>query len=255
LIDGAVQLFRANYVPMVTLGAIYYVPLIVLNWTVIGTMRAGTTPAQIVTMYERFGITWPVIIIWTAAWYTVFFTLVSDVYLGRPADIASAMSRGLSRLVPTVLSGILKSFGVLAASLFFFIPGIILALHWFAAPATAVLEPVGPVAALGRSGVLSRGLKWHVFKTYLILFCLFIAAYFVVLVVGYFASLVVHAVSVQATNAVLQLVTSILLIFIYPIWPVTQTLLYYDARIRNEGYDIELMSQSVGAAPASAPAY
>jgi hypothetical protein len=154
------------------------------------------------------------------------------------------------------VSSVLKSVCVAVATIFFVIPGIIVALGFFAAPATAVLEPVGSVAALGRSWVLSRGLKWHVLKTYLILTCLFIVAYFVVAVVGWIVSRLVHTVSPAATAAVLQIVSSILLIFIYPIWPVTQTLLYYDARIRNEGYDIELMAQSVGAgAPTSAPAF
>jgi hypothetical protein len=37
--------------------------------------------------------------------------------------------------------------------------------------------------------------------------------------------------------------------------PIMSTLLYYDARIRNEGYDIELMARSVGGAAAPAPAY
>jgi hypothetical protein len=246
-------LFRANYLVLLTLGAVYYVPVLVVQWTMIGTVGPVTTTTQIGAMYSRFGMVWPIIILWTAAWYSVIYTVVSDLYLGRPADIGSAISRGVPRILPTMGAAILKSIGVFIAFLFFFIPGVYVALYWFAGPTAAVLENVGPIEALQRSGKLSRDVKWHVFKTYFIVACLFIAAYVLVAIIGWIVSRLVQFVSVQATLTVMQFVISIGLMFIYPLWPIMQTLLYYDARIRNEGYDIELMAQRVGGAvPASA---
>jgi hypothetical protein len=254
LVDGAIQLFRANYAPLLTLGAVFYVPILVVQWTLVGTLGPMSTPSQVGAVYERVGVVYPGLIIWTAAWYTVIFTFVSDVYLGRSGDIGSAITRGLTRFLPTMLATILKTLGVFAACIFFVIPGIILMLYWFAALPAAVLEPVGPLAALGRSGTLSRGVKWHVLKTYLLAVCLFLAAYVLVLLIGWIISLVVHVVSVAGTTRVVTIVISIGMMFVYPLWPIIQTLLYYDARIRNEGYDIELMAQRVGATPTPVPA-
>jgi hypothetical protein len=280
LVDGAVQLLRGNYATLVTLGAVYYVPILVLQWTWIGTMRP-LAPSQVGAMFARLGITWSPIIVWTAAWYALIYTVVSDLYLGRPADIRSALRRGLTRVWPTIASSILKAIGVftillvffmagvflgstlvfsnpvvfagrpgvfVATTCLFFIPGLILGLYWFAAPAAAVLEPIGAVSALRRSGMLSRGHKWHVFKTYFIVACLFVAAFMLAGLIGVGISLLVQAVSGTAAETVADLAVSVGLVCVYPLWPITQTLLYYDARIRNEGYDIELLAERVGSA-------
>jgi hypothetical protein len=37
----------------------------------------------------------------------------------------------------------------------------------------------------------------------------------------------------------------------YPLVGITQMILYYDARIRAEGFDIEVMTGSLGAPPAT----
>ena len=49
-------------------------------------------------------------------------------------------------------------------------------------------------------------------------------------------------------------------VFVYPLLPVTMTVLYYDARIRREGYDIDLLERELGEPSAGAtspeqPAY
>ena len=43
-----------------------------------------------------------------------------------------------------------------------------------------------------------------------------------------------------------QVVNAAFRIFLYPLIPIVQTLLYYDARIRKEGYDLELMAEGLG---------
>jgi hypothetical protein len=245
LVDGAVQLLRANLATFVTLGAVFYVPVLVIQWTILGTMRPPTSPAAIGAFYGRFGLVWPLFVVWTAIWYTMIFTLASDIYLGRPADVGSAINRGLTRLVPTLLAYIVKAIAVSIAFVFFIVPGILLALYWFAVPADAVLEPIGVGAALSRSGALSRGLKWHVFKTYFIVFCLLIAAYFLVAFVGGIIAFFARSASPGAAVAIAQVIVAIGMMVTYPLWPITATLLYYDARIRNEGFDIELMARNV----------
>ena len=41
---------------------------------------------------------------------------------------------------------------------------------------------------------------------------------------------------------------------IYPLLAVVSTLLYYDLRIRKEGFDLEIMSRELGGVPAPLPA-
>jgi hypothetical protein len=254
LVDGAVQLLRANLATFVTLGAAFYVPVLIVQWTAMGTMR---TPGSVTAtaFYGRLAMIWPIFIVWTAVWYTVMFTIVSDLYLGRAGDIGSAINRGLPHLLSTIAASIVKALAVAVGFVFFFIPGIILALYFFAVPAATILEPGGLLASFGRSVTLSRGLKWHVFKTYFIVFCILLAAYVLMLVVGVSLGFIARMISPLATTIVVQVFGALGIVVTYPLWPITTTLLYYDARIRNEGFDLELMSRSVGAAPASAPAY
>jgi hypothetical protein len=242
LVDGAVQLLRANLSTFVTLGAVFYVPVLVIQWTLIGTLRPPTVGSpQIGAFYGRFMMVYPFFVIWTAAWYTVIFTVASDVYLGRTADIGSAVNRGLARIVPTLGVSILKAIGVGIACVFFLIPGI-------------VLEPIGVFASFTRSGVLSRGQKGHVFKAYLIAFCIFIAAYFLMILIGGILGVLARFISPAASTTITMVIIAIGMMFIYPLWPILSTLLYYDARIRSEGFDIELMARGVSTAGAAATA-
>jgi hypothetical protein len=255
LVDGAVQLLRANLSTFVTLGAVFYVPVLVIQWTLIGTLRPPTVGSpQIGAFYGRFMMVYPFFVIWTAAWYTVIFTVASDVYLGRAADIGSAVNRGLTRIVPTLAVSILKAIGVGIACVFFLIPGIFLALYWFATPAAVILEPIGVLASFARSGVLSRGQKGHVFKAYLIAFCIFIAAYFLMILIGGILGVLARFISPAASTTITMVIIAIGMMFIYPLWPILSTLLYYDARIRSEGFDIELMARGVATAGAAATA-
>jgi hypothetical protein len=96
--------------------------------------------------------------------------------------------------------------------------------------------------ALSRSSTLSKGLKGHIFLTFLLAF-----------VIIWVASIIIFFIALAAGTlwSVLQvIVQATLQTLLIPIYPLFSTLLYYDARIRKEGYDIELMAQQAGdAAP------
>jgi hypothetical protein len=254
LVDGAFQLYRSNFMMFLTLGAIFYVPVLVVQWTMIGIMPRATTMSQVGAIYERMAIVWPLLAIWAAAWYAIIMTLIADIYLGRTPDLGSATSRGISRLVPAIVSSLIKSILVGIGIAFFLLPGIYLALYFFAVPSAAILEPIGLTGALGRSGKLSNGLKGHVLKTYLLMMCLFLAAYVLVIMIAGVVAFFTHSFSTTGTPVLIQFVAALAVIAVYPLWPITAVLLYFDARIRNEGYDIELMAQNVAGAAATAPA-
>jgi hypothetical protein len=253
LVDGAVSLLRRNFPVFVTLGAVYYVPILIAQWMMIGAARPFVAPAtQITEFYGRYGLLWPFFVLWTAAWYTAIFTVASDAYLGNPVDIGSAINRGLPRLLPTLGASIIKTIGVAIGFVFIILPGVLLALVWFATPVAAVLEPIGFLESFGRSNRLARDLKWHIFKTYLIVVCIVLAAYILLLMIGVIFSLLARVAGPQAGVFAVQIITSLGMMVIYPLWPITTTLLYYDARIRKEGFDIELMSRSVGGSTVAA---
>ena len=46
------------------------------------------------------------------------------------------------------------------------------------------------------------------------------------------------------------IVSTLVAVVIYPIVGIAEVVLYYDARVRQEGYDIEVMTASLEPAPA-----
>lgn len=113
-----------------------------------------------------------------------------------------------------------------------------------------VLEDLGPLHALGRSWNLTRGSFW---RTLGLIILMGIVVY---IVAGIPASGVSLALQLTARNvdAIVrgQIITLILsqigLILALPLQFAVYTLLYYDIRIRREGYDLELKAQQTALA-------
>ena len=92
--------------------------------------------------------------------------------------------------------------------------------------------------------MLSVGLKRHIVNTILLIALVSIAISFGVgLLSGVFQSKVITNVVGTAVSVV-----------VYPLFGLTETLLYYDARIRKEGFDVEYLARAdtSGAAPENA---
>lgn len=122
--------------------------------------------------------------------------------------------------------------------------------------AVIVVERVGPVTALRRSWQLVRGRWWRVFGTMLL-------AGLVSGIVAQVASFP-FALPGQLFGAALGVVfltigTVISGIITTPLSANAQTLLYFDGRIRNEAYDLEVMTQGVAGSadlpPPTGPAF
>ncbi len=113
--------------------------------------------------------------------------------------------------------------------------------------AAIVSERAGPIAAIGRSWELTRGHWWRTFGTLLVLWLLWL-----VLDIALGATLLGAIATAddmsQATYAVLQTALSIVLnAIVYPLIAAIISVIYYDLRVRNEGFDLQLLAQGVGA--------
>jgi hypothetical protein len=250
LVDATIQLYRARLPAFLTLGAALYVPLVIVQW-LLPESGAGAVVSGLL-----FGT---LSLLWGAACYAVIIVFVSDLYTTGQADVALAIERARPRMVAAVGASVLAIIGAGVGFLLLIVPGFLLILAWFAIPAAALLEqPLDAITALKRSAVLSRNLKGHIGICFTILGLITGAIGLLATLLGGGVALLLHG-SPEGTLRVVQLVTSIVRICLGTLTPIMATLLYYDARIRNEGYDIELMAQRVGGAaappPASAPAY
>lgn len=87
---------------------------------------------------------------------------------GRRVGLAESLGRGLRVLLPVLGTILLFTLGVGLGTLLLIVPGIILFCRWTVSIPAVVVEDLGPVAALRRSAVLSRGNRWRIF--FLVLF-------------------------------------------------------------------------------------
>jgi hypothetical protein len=110
--------------------------------------------------------------------------------------------------------------------------------RFFAIRQAVVLEGAGASEALSRSSKLSAGVKRHVLNTIILVALLTTALSFGAgLVLGLIPSRVVANVALTAVS-----------VAVYPFFGITETLLYYDTRIRKEGFDVEYLAAATPAA-------
>lgn len=155
--------------------------------------------------------------------------LISDAYVGRSLSVTSALRRAFERLWPLMGALALSSLGILLGFLCLIVPGLLLTIRWMFMTQAIVLEGNDARASLGRSHELTRGKAGSLFVLYLML-ALF--------------GIVLHVVqgalvpdSVEAVPGLRELLGIVPQILVSPLSAAALTLAYFDARVRNEGFD------------------
>jgi hypothetical protein len=193
---------------------------------------------------------------------------VSDRYLDRPASVGSSYAAALRRMraliwQSVILLGAFLLVYALAAGLIiglslavgavaggFAILLIIAAIPFvlfvyvrtsLTAPAI-VLENLSGWRGLVRSWNLVRGFGWRIFGIRLL----------VGLITGIISGLLVSLLALAGAGLdvngqliVQQAASAVVGVFVGPVTYIAVTLLYYDVRIRKEGFDIEMLAQSL----------
>jgi len=270
IVDNAIQLVRRNYLPLITVAAVGYLPFTVILMTVfrreVAAVGTGTVLAMLVLPMPglRVAAYYAFVLLWSALIDLSLTVAVSDAYWGRLIDTAAVFRRALPRAGPTLIALIIKyslipvggllcllplvAFTRLTGppeSVRLFLTGAFLCLvaagacytfaRLFAATAGIVLEHTGPVAALRRSAKLSRHRGRHVVGGLALAYGLYLVCVSPVILLA--------ADRVPALIPFLSVGASILLV---PILTATRVLLYYDARDWSEGFDVERIAQSTG---------
>jgi hypothetical protein len=163
------------------------------------------------------------------------------VYLGEEADVEATLRSVIPKVGRILWAGFLKLILYFIGFLVFFVGEFYVAARFFGVTAAIVLEDARTAQAFARSTELSNGRKRHVLNTLLLVWIIYVLLSGCIL----FATM-------AAKSQVLTLVLgSAYQIVAYPIFGLATMLLYYDCRIRGEGFDIEQMAASLGVAPGS----
>ena len=230
IIDASFQLLRQHYGSFAAAAAAVLLPALVLR--VILPDRAAWLPNLLTQLLQS-----------TAAGATI--VLVSDTYLGRAPNVGDAVRLVFRRFGSIFLAAIIQGFVIAVGFVLFIVPGFIFAAWAFAMPMVVVLEGRGALDSFGRSRELARGQVGHILGTLIIAYVLFFIIFFIGLgIIGALAGVsgAFRAASGERSGDVAGIIFAILA---HPVVAVVGTLLYYDLRIRKEGFDLEVMARDL----------
>lgn len=279
IVDAGFQLTRENFTQLAILAAVITIPGLVLALinAHIAPPGAETLPA----LWQRLLVMLPLLLLSTCWYFVGAGALVyssSEAYHGRAVEPGGALRAAFARaghliagnlIAYVVIFGLLVGGGALTALV---IPLVarsgsgtgrtaIVALGGMAAvigglvwmfvgaaryvnvTAAVMLEHRSALASLKRSAELSQGYKRRILGLLLLGFTIF-------LVIGIGTAILVQ--SFLQNPVVVNALSSLVSIALYPLLANILTVLYYDLRIRKEGYDIEELSRRLGADTAPA---
>jgi hypothetical protein len=227
LVDAAFQVYRRTPVQFIVAAALVYVPWLVIQLTFDLELTPGQIPGfDVLAINLVAGVVVYVILGGAIA------VLARDVYFDRPPDVAAAFRTVGVRAVPLVLASLTVLAMTSIGFVLLFLPALYPIARFFAARQVVVLENAGAGTALSRSSVLSVGLKGHILAT------LFLAGV-LPLAINIGAML---AAQLIPSHVVQRTIGTVLGVCLRPFFSITETLLYYDVRIRKEAFDIEYLA-------------
>jgi len=244
LLDGTFKLYRDHFAPLLAIAAIGAVPTLLFTGFVDSFVTAAKAGSAEAAMGPFLGLvlTLPVILIVATVQYCALTSASIDAYLGRPFTVGGALRHALSLFFSLLWAGFLFYLGVTVGFVLLIVPGLYLTLIWAVWLQALVAEDKRGTAALGRSRALTKGatgqLGWLV-----LVFVLLQTA----VVYGFHAAMPSALENIPFLGAAIGEIPSVL---IAPVYPALLTLFYFDARIRHEGFDLELKASE--GLPASA---
>jgi hypothetical protein len=180
------------------------------------------------------------------------FRAIAQAYLGDEPDWRGSLSFALHRAPSLLWLTLLNFLGIFAGFLLFIGPGIWLYFAWVVAMPVLLVEGLRGRKALGRSFELVKGRWWRTFGVLVVGFIL--AGIVSSLVQGVFLIGIIFEPDNDVLVLVLSAISGIVGLAIgTPFQAALLTVVYFDLRVRKEGFDLELLAQGIGGAVPAAP--
>jgi hypothetical protein len=243
LLDRAFRLYTANFALMLGIVAAAYVPfyliMLVIESSIGGNLPMPERGLSALIFQLVFMILWASIAFPIASGATTF--AISERYLGNEVSIGAALRRGLSHFWPLSIAQITATIRVMFGFLLLVVPGILWMLSYFLIVPVILVEGQKALPSLRRSRELMKGYRGKAFCILLVVNLLQVVLMGGVgLISGMFFS------SETGSGSILSsAVNNLLSIFFTPLGIIAAILLYYDMRIRKEGFDLEMLSRAL----------
>ena len=225
ILDGAFQIIRAQYVPLVIASAVLLLPTAILK-------LAFPSVAMLFDFLDRF-------MFLVASGATVL--IVSETYMGRDPDVTDVLTRVFRRFGALWMAAFASGLLIMAGIIMLVVPAFIFWAWTFAMPIVVMVEGRSGGESFERSKELAKGHIGHILGTLVLAYVIF---FFVVFALSIGVGMAVALTGVG--TEMIDFAGQLLLVCFYPFPSVVATLLYYDLRIRKEGFDIQMLMQQMG---------
>ena len=241
LLDRVFRLYAANFPLMLGIAAAAYVPLYALQLflqALRGTSRGDLTMAfsQLILAILWVSLTFPIAT--GAATYAI-----SERYLGHEVVVGEAFGRALKRLWTLSIAQLEVGLRVMIGFLLLIIPGILWSLSYSLVVPVVMVEGQKAGPSVRRSSDLVKGNRMKVLVVLVVVSVIQgLAGYGVETLSGQFFDA-----GTSSGGLIQTALGGVAQIFFTPLIIIADILLYYDFRIRKEGFDLEMLSRDLAA--------
>ncbi len=248
LVDRIFKLYGANFALMLGIVAASHIPIYALQAIFNFAIRAhGKNPPLGLMLGNLFVTLAWILIAYPVATGAATFA-ISERYLGHQIRIGTAFGHAWRRLRTIINAQMSVGLRVMFGFILLIVPGILWALSYSVTIAAVVVEGANARESMRRSRELTSGNRRKVFNVLALIGAIGLVATFA-------ATFLSHLVfGSEGTVAALlgDLSTDLASMLVTPVSLIGSILLYYDLRIRKEGFDLEMLSHAMGSQSASA---
>lgn len=240
MFNEAFDLYKRNFLLFVGIGAIVFIPFAFLT--------ALTRESALWN-----GLTGLLVLVPSLAATGAVAKAIADRYLGKDVTIGSAWSFMRGRLLVFLLTSLVAGLILMGGLLLLIIPGIYLAIRYSLLTGVVIVEEKSFRAAFQRCRDLASG-------NYLRLLVVGVLVGLISGGPGAFLQGLVEGMKTAgpelfsppvwvAVAWVTTVVAGIVNAVVHPLASLLQMIVYFDLRVRKEGFDIELLAREMGEAP------
>lgn len=270
ILDRMFVMYRRNFLLLFSISGLPYLCLLPLaivaiisgSFSIFNPKIAQVvpTPDQLFSLVGVMIVALIVVLIGGLASWLATTAAVWQLQMGGQPTIRKVYRVAWHKFGTAFLAAMVIGAGLFAGYLFLLIPAVFVALETCLTLSAIVAEDVGAFKALSRSHGLISGYRGRVFVAWLVCSAVSTAVTYII-VIPPFIGMMFYIQSGTVPGwliAILILAYFLALTVPAPLLAIALCLIYYDARVRKEGFDLqrlldELPPVTTGLAPGSAP--
>ncbi|MDQ6737468.1 MAG: hypothetical protein M3Z30_07185 [Gemmatimonadota bacterium] len=234
LLDAAFEIYRRHFLVLMAISVFAAIPDAAASYVSEGAILTQSTGGLMNGLLVRLAG----LLISPFTTGAVAVT-TSIAYLGGTVDLGNVLRVVFARPVRLFFATLTVAFLVGFGLVLFIVPGFIAYKRYFAVLMVVLFEDRSIGKAMSRSRELADGNGTRIFG-------LIGAVFLFAILVSMFLAGGLTAVTHGAPRVIGRM---IIIMVVNPFATIVATLLYYDIRIRKEGYDIELMAEALAPSP------